>query len=191
MMLNTLYPAPNRSWSEAALRLLAMLPGAAPPELACIEELALQSGPGRSQLRDMYCGKLATVLLKVARSAEEAPLLAATLARCVFGQLALQLALKGGADVARRPPWVGAAGCCCLLCLGSVSHLAAAAGQLCDRHWVTWVGRYRTLPYGETCVDPLRPAGTQCGLQILYPLLVCDCSLTCRRCKPHLPSRQW
>jgi hypothetical protein len=99
-----LFLVPHGDSSEAAVLLLATLLRAT-AELPASEMLGCQPSCADSPLIDTYHEQLARVLLELAKQTTDAPMFAATLARCGFGQLALQLARAR--DMSSGASWVG------------------------------------------------------------------------------------
>lgn len=100
------FPAPSGAWSQAALQLVATLLDAALADMPTADLRASRHGGDDSIVtRDTYCERLAPELLGIADAASNAPPLAAALARCGFGRLALQLACAE-CDVLQCRPWV-------------------------------------------------------------------------------------
>jgi hypothetical protein len=106
LMLECLFPAPPGSWNEGSLALLTELLRAAVADLRIQEALDGGLLGDGTTMRVTYCRELAALLPSIAREAAQAPLLAATLARCGFGQLGLQLTRAGVPGVTPSPPWV-------------------------------------------------------------------------------------
>jgi hypothetical protein len=98
--------APPGGWNESAQRLLTAQLAAAAAQLSPAGDADWQQGQDGAVLLKNHCTQLACRLSDLAKAAEDAPPLAAALARGGFGQLALQLATLHGPDAAASAVWV-------------------------------------------------------------------------------------
>jgi hypothetical protein len=113
-MLVRLLPTPPGGWGEPALRAVAALLDATlayvPPlgDPAWQESVSATLGESSRDavMLEAYCTELAPVLLDLARASQQAPPLAAALARCGFGELAVRLTFACDGQCAPDQPWV-------------------------------------------------------------------------------------